>query len=221
MRREGLRNWLVASVGLLACCLGCGVQMGAPVPPPPPKTVVFIGASITQYWATYADFSANHWVDKGISGQTSTQVAARFETDVIALHPDAVHILVGTNDLVPGWVPQNTWDAYTTMIYEAKAAGIEVCFGTIPPWGNGTGVSASDPDNAPRNARVATLNAWLKSQRGVTVIDYYALLVGSDGHYNPAMTVDGIHPTAAGYALMTPAAEKAFESGAASTSPEQ
>jgi len=210
-----MRGCWAAFLRFVACALlvlyvGCGSQMGAPVQPGP-KKVIFIGASITQYWAGYADFAANNWIDKGVAGETSVQVAARFQTDVIALHPDAVQILVGTNDVTPGWDPETTWDAYTSMIEAAKAADIEVYFGTIPPWGNGTAVSASDPDNAPRNARVATLNAWLKAQPGVTVIDYYSLLVGSNGHYNPAMTGDGIHPNAAGYAAMTPVAEKALE----------
>ena len=181
------------------------------MPAPASKTVVFIGASITQLWAGYADFGENHWIDKGISGQTSVQVAARFQTDVIALHPDAVHILVGTNDLTAGWVPQATWDAFTSMIEEARAAGIEVYIGTVPPWGDGPGARGSDSDYAGRNARVATLNAWLKSQQGVTVIDYYSLLVGNNSLYNPAMTDDGIHPNAAGYAMMTPAVLQAME----------
>lgn len=173
--------------------------------------MVFIGASITQLWANYADFAANNWIDKGVSGQTSVQVAARFQTDVIALKPDAVHILVGTNDIDPWWVPQTTWDAFTEMIAEAKAAGIPVYIGTVPPWGDGPGAKASNPDYAGQNVRVATLNAWLKSQTGVTVIDYHALLAGTSGLYNPAMTVDGIHPNAAGYAVMTPAVVKALE----------
>lgn len=181
------------------------------VQPPVPKKVVFIGASITQYWASYTDFAANNWIDRGIAGQTSVQVAARFESDAIALNPDEVHILAGTNDLTANWVPQTTWDAFTSMIAEAKAAGIPVYIGTIPPWGAGPGATNQDPDYVDRNARVAALNAWLKSQPGVTVIDYYPLLAGSNGLYNPAMTADGIHPNAAGYAVMTPAAEAALQ----------
>jgi lysophospholipase L1-like esterase len=180
------------------------------VQPPVPKKVVFIGASITQYWDSYADFAANNWIDKGIAGQTSVQVAARFESDVIALNPDAVHILVGTNDLNANWIPQTTWDAFTSMIAEAKAAGIAVAIGTVPPWGAGPGAARSDPDYVDRNMRVAMLNAWLKTRPGVTVIDYYSLLVGGNRLYNPAMTTDGIHPNAAGYAVMTPAAEAAL-----------
>ncbi len=200
----------MAVVGLATLCLGCGTQFGAPSPPPP-KTVVFIGASITQNWASYVDFLANHWIDKGIAGQTSVQVAARFQSDVIALHPNAVHILCGTNDLTPAWVPQTTWDAFTLMISEARAAGIEVYLGTIPPWGDWPSAPAGTPSSVARNSRTDTLNAWIRSQQGVTVIDYHERLTGPNGLYIPAMTVDGVHPNAAGYAVMTPAAQNAME----------
>jgi lysophospholipase L1-like esterase len=204
------RPGVAVLLSMAAACVGCGVQLGAPVPPGS-RTVVFIGASITQIWKDYANFPENNWVDKGISGQTSVQVRARFEKDVIELHPDSVHILVGTNDLKANWVPQTTWDAFTSMILEARRAGIAVYIGTVPPWGDGPSARTSDPDYSARNARVAMLNGWLKAQAGVTVIDYNSLLVDSNGLYKPAMTDDGIHPNAAGFAVMTPAALKALE----------
>jgi len=207
MQKHVRRGLALIALFATAVGMGCGTHYG----PLGPRSVVFIGASITQLWASYTDFPANGWVDKGISGQTSTQVAARFQTDVIALHPQAVHILVGTNDLSSWWVPETTWTAFESMIAAAKANGIAVYLGTVPPWGNGPFAMTSDPDYAARNARVAMLNAWLKTRCGVTVIDYYSMLVGSNGLYNPAMTNDGVHPNAAGYSVMTPAAETALE----------
>ena len=54
--------------------------------------VVFIGDDITANCFPQGAI----WINKGISGQTSGQVLARFQTDVIDLHPDVVNILVGT-----------------------------------------------------------------------------------------------------------------------------
>ena len=168
--------------------------------------VVFLGDSITQYWSSYTDFEAEGWIDKGISGQTTAQIAARFQTDVIALHPQAVHILAGTNDLTSQWVPQQTWDAYTQMLTAAHEAGIHVLMGTIPPWGLGTKVPAATAEVVQRNMRVQRVNAWIRSRTDVTVVDYDALLAGNNGFYQPALTLDGIHPGEQGYAEMTPAA---------------
>ncbi len=136
-------------VGGIACA-GCGVRYGVA---PNDSKVVFLGDSITQYWSSYADFEAEGWINKGISGQTSAQIAARFQTDVIALHPQAVHILAGTNDLTAQWVPQQTWDAYTQMLTAAHEAGIHVLMGTIPPWGLGQGAGCDRGGGAAEPAR--------------------------------------------------------------------
>lgn len=190
----------------ISCC-GCGARFI-----PSSNEVVFIGASITARWASYANFESYGWIDKGISGQTSVQVAARFQTDVIALRPAAVHILVGSNDLTSTWDPQTTWNAYDSMIRAARSAGISVYMGTIPPWGDGPAARRIDPDYAARNQRVQMVNAWIKSQRNVRAIDYYSILVGNNSLYKPALTDDGIHPNGAGYALMTPLALQSLTS---------
>jgi hypothetical protein len=67
-------------------------------------------------------------------------------------------------------------------------------------------VPAATSEVVQRNLRVQKVNAWIRSRTDVTVVDYYALLAGNDGFYQPALTLDGIHPGESGYALMTPAA---------------
>jgi lysophospholipase L1-like esterase len=43
------------------------------------------------------------------------------------------------------------------------------------------------------------------------VVDYHAVLVAADGEqYIPGLTVDGVHPDAAGYAVMAPLVEQAI-----------
>ena len=63
--------------------------------------VVFMGNSITEYWALYHPdfFSKHHYCGRGIGGQTSTQMLARFTADVVNLRPKAVVIMAGTNDV--------------------------------------------------------------------------------------------------------------------------
>jgi lysophospholipase L1-like esterase len=91
---------LIVALTNISVATGCGKGSM------PPK-VIFIGDSITQLWGdsqlSPAFVQNTNWTDKGISGQTSTQVLARFQTDVIEPHPNIVHILVGTNDVYPGW----------------------------------------------------------------------------------------------------------------------
>ena len=66
-----------------------------------PSKVVFMGNSITDGWwpndSTF--FINNQYVDRGISGQTTSEMLVRFRADVINLKPKAVVILAGTNDI--------------------------------------------------------------------------------------------------------------------------
>ncbi len=67
------------------------------------RPVVFFGDSITQGWATLAkDFPDVIAINRGISGDTSRGLRYRLKEDVLDLHPRAVVLLIGTNDLRAG-----------------------------------------------------------------------------------------------------------------------
>ena len=62
--------------------------------------VVFMGDSITDNWINEdPSMFTDGLVDRGISGQTTAQMLVRFRDDVIALRPQAVHIMAMTNDI--------------------------------------------------------------------------------------------------------------------------
>ena len=63
-----------------------------------PAKVVFMGNSITDGWwpADSAFFISNGYVDRGIGGQTTSEMLVRFRTDVINLKPKVVVIMAGT-----------------------------------------------------------------------------------------------------------------------------
>lgn len=201
---------------LLQAC-GSGIRVL-----PLTNDVVFIGDSITQLWGEQAAFQAHkNWINKGISGQTSSAIAARFDNDVLLLHPGTVHIIAGTNDVYPGWVlckgSRDTCSNMRSMVEKAKYYGIKVVIGTIPPWGCDDnpicGLSVADETSA-RYDRIAQLNAWLKTfaaEEGVTLVDYHAALTDAEGlHYAEGLTNDGVHPSSAGFAVMQPLVESAL-----------
>jgi GDSL-like Lipase/Acylhydrolase family len=96
-------------------------------------TVVFIGDESTSDWPM-----AGHpnWINRGVAGNTTDQMLARFQTDVIDLHPDVVHIMGGGNDVNDEDWPEfdecgiDTCENYNAMAEMANAAGIRVIFGT-------------------------------------------------------------------------------------------
>jgi lysophospholipase L1-like esterase len=185
---------------------------------PAPPSVVFIGDSITAIWGSgqQGPQFAQHpnWVDKGVSGQKSGQVLARFQSDVIDLHPEIVHILAGTNDVYPGWTVQPSAANVEAMVRMAQASGIHIILATIPPWGCDASrcVGAESNDSSlSRYDRINTWNAWIEQyalSKSIPVVDYHSALLAPDGeHFVSDMTTDGVHPSAAGYVVMTPMVE--------------
>ena len=60
---------------------------------------------------------------------------------------------------------------------------------------------------------IRSLNAWMRqycAQKGYVYLDYYSAMVNADQGMKQELTIDGVHPNAAGYAVMSPLAEKAI-----------
>jgi lysophospholipase L1-like esterase len=219
MRCAGVKEFL--SLLVLLCTSGCGATFSFR------PTVVFTGDSITSGWdaswaGQQATFSQNKWVDVGVVGITSAEIASLFEAYALDLEPEAVHIVAGTNDVYPGWQLSDTTTHIEAMVKKAKAHHIAVVLGTIPPWGPGALPERADP-SPQRFQRIDQLNQWIiqfGAQQGIQVVDYHSLLAAANGdNYIPALTVDGVHPSAAGYAVMTPRTEQALQAAMAANTP--
>ena len=180
------------------------------------ERVVFYGDSITDSWGRQPEtgefFPGKPYVNRGISGQTTPQMVVRFRQDVIDLHPSAVVILAGTNDIVGNtgpMTPEMTEDNFRSMIDLAKANGIRVIVASITPVAD----YPWKPGLAPA-PKIKTLNSWLHGYcviHSVTYLDYYSAMVGADGGMKAGISFDGVHPNAQGYAIMGPLAQAAID----------
>jgi len=175
-----------------------------------PTRLVLMGDSITENWALAdPELFRQGILDRGISGQTTPQMLVRFRADVIALRPEAVHILAGTNDVAGNTGPtraQDFKDNIMSMVELARAHGIRVILGSIPPTATFNWRPQLDPV-----PRIRELNSWLRdyaSKNGCDYIDYYSQLAGASGELNAALGNDGVHPNRAGYRLMRGLLEK-------------
>ena len=174
--------------------------------------IVFMGDSITEIWklSDSAMFD-DKIVDRGISGQTTPQMLVRFMQDVVSLRPRAVHILAGTNDIAGNTgpnAPEDYMNNIRAMVALAKANGIAVILGSIPPCNH----FFFRPDLKPA-PQVVALNTWLRdfaAKNHVVYVDYYAALVDGQGGFKAALTPDGVHPNRDGFALMKPLAQAAI-----------
>jgi lysophospholipase L1-like esterase len=176
--------------------------------------VVFYGDSITDAWEQNGGsfFPGKPYVNRGISGQTTPQMLVRFRQDVVDLHPEAVVILAGTNDIAGNTgpsTPEMIEGNFKSMAEIAKANGIRVILASVTP----VAQYPWRPEVAEVPAKIAVVNAWLKDYCGrekLTYLDYWTAMAGPDGGMKPGISLDGVHPNAKGYAIMGPLAEAAI-----------
>ncbi len=169
-----------------------------------PVDVVFMGDSITEGWFDKRPsiFTPGR-IDRGIGGQTTSQMVLRMMSDVVALRPKAVHIMGGTNDIAGNTGPmtaemsENNVRAMTDI---AQRQRIRVLIASVPP----AGKFPWAPQIETRNA-IAALNRRLERvahQTGATWVDYHPVLDDGTGAMKPGLSYDGVHPTEAGYDAM-------------------
>jgi len=202
---------LLVDFGNLARYRAADRQLG----PPAPGTdrVVFVGDSITEGWHLEKSFPGKPYINRGISGQTSSQILVRFRQDVIDLHPKITVILAGTNDLAGNTGPATLTQIegnLASMAQLARANGIGVVLCSLLPtvhyWWH---------PQVPNPAhRIAALNRWLQAyaaKEHYVYVNYYAALKDPSGALRHDLSPDGVHPSPAGYAVMAPLAQAGID----------
>jgi len=191
------------------------------------QRVVFMGDSITDAWVQPrfgAFFPGKPYIGRGISGQTTPQMLLRFRADVIALQPKVAVILAGTNDIAGNTGPitlEETEGNLASMAELARANGIRVVLSSVLPVSN----YGRDRDGNPLDMRIKRppekileLNAWIKkyaAEKGHVYLDYFPATADDQGLLKKELSEDGLHPNAAGYAVMAPMAEKMIQAALA------
>lgn len=203
---------LVTDFGWLAHFKEADEKLGAPTPDE--KRVVFLGDSITEGWRldSPSGFPGKGYINRGISGQTTPQMLVRFRQDVIDLRPKVVVILAGTNDIAGNTGPmtlEETEGNLTDMAELATANHIKVVLCSVTPavdfwWARGL-------NPAPK---IDALNAWIKdyaAKKHYVYVDFHSALKDAEDGLPKNLSRDGVHPNAAGYAIMAPLAEAGIE----------
>ena len=211
---KSFRFILLAAV--LLAGISCKKDQPYDMPPPPDPqaptmdtrhkgpVAVFIGDSITWQWARegvgHPDFfSSNNYVNKGISGNKTGDMLARFKADVVNLDPHCVVIEGGTNDVAASSV-ESILERIKKMAQLALDAGIPVIVGSVPPSNSFPKV----PEFAPQDV-IIQLNTLIKQWAegaGIAYADYYSVLVDGNKGLKKEYQIDTIHPNAAGYTEM-------------------
>ena len=170
-----------------------------------PVAVLF-GDSITNNWAKEdnAWLQEHHFLGRGIGGQTTLQMLARFRTDVIELHPQYVAILAGINDIArnTGYIDvKNTFGNIVSMVELAQVNGSRPVLCTVLPAGEiGWRKEVGDP-----RPLIDSLNALIRQyaqEHQLPLADYHAAMKDADNALDAAYVTDAVHPNLAGYKVM-------------------
>jgi lysophospholipase L1-like esterase len=220
VERSACYEHVVFDFGRLARYAEANAALAAPRPGE--NRVVFFGDSITDNWSKEAFggfFPGKPYVNRGIGGQTTSQMLLRMRADVINLKPKVVVILAGTNDVAGNSGPISPaaiQDNLTTLAELARGNRIKVVLGSILPVADDKRDAAGKPLLRTHDRPTATLqaiNRWIADyarKNHDVFLDYAAALSDERGLFKPELNYDGLHPNKAGYAVMAPLAEKAI-----------
>lgn len=168
--------------------------------------IVFMGDSITDFWRLNEYFTGRENLNRGISGQVTGEMLGRMKADVLDLHPKAMILLAGTNDIARG-TPARTIQNNLSMIADlCRENGIIPVFASILPVGE-----SRRTERPP--ATILQVNKWMQEfclRNNYVYADYFTPL-SQGGMLDPTCSDDALHPNAKGYRLMAPVATKALD----------
>jgi lysophospholipase L1-like esterase len=186
-----------------------------------PPTLVIIGASYAAGWKPKVP--GFRVVNRGVSGEQTHEMLARFDRDVLAEQPAAVLIWGHINNIHRG--PRDDMDGvrsraradYTEMIRRARERNVTVLLATevtlteIMSWtdnilGFVAKLRGKQGYAARVNAQVKDINGWLRAtarDQKIALLDLERALDDGEGARLRAYTTDdGSHISAAGYAAL-------------------
>jgi lysophospholipase L1-like esterase len=160
--------------------------------------IVFLGDSITQGWGSLAeDFPHFKVANRGIGADTTRGVWYRLQEDVLDLDPEAIVLLIGTNDIGLGTTPEETAENLKAIFALLKKHNpkmpVIVC--KVMPSTAKIGRPAEKLQKL--NGLVDDL---IKGDPQFTRCDTWSIFADANGEAKAEEFPDLLHPNAAGYA---------------------
>lgn len=185
--------------------------------------LVIIGASYARSWK-HPELPGYEIVNKGVAGEETHQVRARFERDALALRPQVVLIWGHINNIhraPAGGMAQTIEKAkadYGEMVERARAQGVRVVLATEVTLSEAVGfmnqlaafvgrLRGKQGYNARINEQVRMLNEWLRAyarKEGLQLLDFEKIFDDGRGFRKIEYTTDdGSHISKEGYDALT------------------
>ena len=181
-------NSFVVTRKIRFCALGDSITHGGGSISVPPSTVLY-------NWETYCAIPVKNL---GRSGDTTAEILARFDSDVLPFRPEVLFIMAGVNDYrsnILGWESVGNLEQIRD---KCTANGIKPVFMTPTPLNPAQiqkiGFLEPPPEDWQEHQRF--ICEWIREQENF--IDVNDKLTDSDGNLIEALSVDGLHPDADG-----------------------
>jgi lysophospholipase L1-like esterase len=168
--------------------------------------VVFLGDSITQGWNSLAATFPNFKVaNRGIGGDTTRGVLFRLKEDVIDLEPEAVVLLIGTNDIGNGGTPEQAAANIAEIVSRLEQSNpkMPIILCRVMPSREGVADSIKE-----LNRRIDQL---AHNDKRLTLCDTWTIYATPDGTCKKDEFPDMLHPNAAGYEKWADALKPIFD----------
>lgn len=230
-------NWLLLWTLLYAAAAAPqAVSDGVPSTvnqPPTAASLVLAGASYVRSWGQ-PELPGYRVVNRGVAGEETHQVLARFDRDVIAAKPAVVLIWGHINNVhraPPGGVEAAKEQAkadYQEMVRRARDNNIRVVLATEVTLSEAVGLMnrlvakvnslrGKQSYNAWVNQHTRAVNDWLRTyahQERLPLLDFEKVFDDGRGFRKlEYSSQDGTHITAAGYAALTKYAQSQLRPG--------
>lgn len=158
--------------------------------------IVFVGDSITARFEWDEYFTEYKVANRGIDSDVTEGVYNRLDT-IISQTPENIFLMIGINDIRQG-IPENTTLFYYEKILDELKTALPDCqiyVQSVLPVHTSTGID---------NASVQSLNRFLRKlaeEKNLPYLDIYSAVADKENNFT--YTVDGVHPTGAGYSIWT------------------
>jgi lysophospholipase L1-like esterase len=153
-----------------------------------------------------------HWIlqrqptwqvlNRGVNGERSDEIAARFDRDVLGATPGLVVILAGVNDVYQGRSVAHVTTELRGMYDRAASAKIAVIAGSIVPYNSATPAQV---------AAMHAINDWIAAEAArdpnLSWVDTRAAAAAPGDIDRLRGSPDGLHPDIDGYRRMGEAIE--------------
>jgi lysophospholipase L1-like esterase len=200
---------MLVAIMITIVALGDSTTAGTPAHKSPIEAPPNGSGNVESQYAYWLMQAHPDWqvLNRGVNGERSDQIRARFARDAAQAKPAVVVIIAGVNDVYQGRSAESAERELEAMYTAARAAKIIVVAGSIIPFNVAT---------ADQNARMHAVNDWIR--------DYAARHDGSvvfcDTRAAPAApgqpdrllsSPDDLHPSPDGYRRMASALEPAIQ----------